>query len=120
MIRLKRAFEGPFDEDGYRVLVDRLWPRGVSREDAALDRWMKELAPSGELRRWFDHDPDRWEEFRERYWRELDAKRELVEEVLRTAREGPLTLVYAAQDRERNNAVALKEYLELQRTGDAQ
>lgn len=111
MIRTRRVYEAPTDDDGFRVLVDRLWPRGVSREDAALDRWMKEVAPSDELRAWFDHDPERWDEFRERYARELDEKTEEVDFLREKVGEGTLTLVYAAKDTEQNNAVALAAYL---------
>lgn len=111
MIRTRRVYEAPADDDGFRVLVDRLWPRGVSREDAALDRWMKEIAPSDELRAWFDHDPERWDEFRARYARELAEKAEEIGFLREKAGEGPLTLVYAAKDTEHNNAVALAAYL---------
>jgi len=114
VIRTRRVYEAPADDDGFRVLVDRLWPRGVSREDAALDRWMKEIAPSDELRAWFGHDPERWDEFRERYARELDEKAEEVDFLREKAGEGTLTLVYAARDTEHNNAVALAACL----TGD--
>lgn len=111
MIRITRVYDPPTEEDGTRVLVDRLWPRGVSREDAAIDRWMKELAPSDELRAWFGHDPEKWDAFRERYARELDEKEEAVEALRGEAAGGTLTLVYAARDTEHNNAVALREYL---------
>jgi len=114
VIRTRRVYEAPADDDGFRVLVDRLWPRGVSREDAALDRWMKEIAPSDELRTWFGHDPERWDGFRARYARELDEKAEEVDFLREKAGEGTLTLVYAARDTEHNNAVALAAYL----TGD--
>lgn len=111
-IRCRRAYEEPREDDGVRVLVDRFWPRGVSKEDLALDAWKKELAPSDDLREWFDHDPDRWEAFRERYHRELEERGEAVDEILETHRAaGTLTLVYAARDTERNNAVALRDYL---------
>lgn len=112
MIRTKRAYEPASSEDGYRVLVDRLWPRGVSKEDARLDAWMKEVAPSDDLREWFDHDPERWEEFTERYRRELQEKEELLQELRERAGEETITLVFAARDTDRNNAVVLKEYLE--------
>lgn len=112
MIQLKRAYDDPSPDDGTRVLVDRLWPRGVSKEEAALDAWLKEIAPSDELRQWFDHDPEKWDEFCRRYHDELDAKDKLVDSLCGEADEGPLTLVYAAKDREHNNAVALKVYLE--------
>lgn len=111
-IWLKRAYEDPGRNDGTRVLVDRVWPRAVSREDAEIDEWLKEVAPSDELRRWFGHDPERWEEFRERYHRELDGRGEAVERLLGLAREGRVTLVYGARDEAHNNAVALKDYLE--------
>lgn len=110
-IRLKRAYEEPAPDDGFRVLVDRLWPRGVSKEELALDRWMKEIAPSDELRRWYDHDPKRWDEFCERYEAELDGREEEVAVLKERSEEGTLTLVYAAQDRAHNNAVVLRDYL---------
>jgi uncharacterized protein YeaO (DUF488 family) len=112
MIRLKRAYEKPDGPDGYRVLVDRLWPRGVTKEAAALVEWAKEVAPSDGLRQEFHGHPERWEEFRERYWAELDGKEELVARLRERAAGGTLTLVYAARDEERNNALALREYLE--------
>lgn len=111
MIRTKRAYDSPAPDDGRRVLVDRYWPRGVSREDLALDEWLREAAPSDDLREWFDHDPERWEEFRRRYSAELREKEELVEELLEAHREGTLTLVYGARDREHNNAMALRSHL---------
>ncbi len=110
-IRLKRAYDGPAATDGYRVLVDRLWPRGVARDDARLDAWMKELAPSTELRRWFAHDPSRFAEFRRRYVDELRGQRPALAELRRRARAGTLTLVYAARDAEHNDAVVLAEVL---------
>lgn len=111
-IRTKRIYEDPDPADGTRVLVDRLWPRGVSKEEAQLDAWLKSVAPSDELREWFDHDPDRWDEFRDRYRAELDETHEPVERLLEYASTGPLTLLYATTDREHNNAVVLREYLE--------
>jgi len=110
-VRAKRAYDPAEDGDGYRVLIDHVWPRGVSRERARLDEWARELAPSDELRRWFDHVPERFEEFRSRYRAELNDKRERVEELRRRARKGTLTIVYAARDREHNNAVVLSELL---------
>lgn len=107
LIRLKRAYDAPAAEDGYRVLVDRLWPRGVSREDAALDRWMREVAPSDELRTWFDHDPEKWVEFRRRYEDELDAREDNLVFLRQKAEAGTLTLVYGARDTEHNQAVVL-------------
>ena len=110
-VRLTRAYEQPASSDGYRVLVDRLWPRGVSREEARLDEWAKELAPSAALRRWFAHDPARFGEFRRRYTAELAAQEEKLGELRRRARNGTLTLVYGARDQEHNDAVVLAEIL---------
>lgn len=112
-IRTRRAYEEPGPEDGARVLVDRYWPRGVAKEELELDDWMKEVAPSDELRSWFDHDSEKWEAFRERYHRELDEDGgEAVERLLEAHRRaGTLTLVYGARDTEHNNAVALRDYL---------
>jgi uncharacterized protein YeaO (DUF488 family) len=110
-VRLKRAYEPPTASDGYRVLVDRLWPRGVRREEARLDEWARELAPSAELRRWFGHDPERFEEFRRRYTDELAGQEEKLRELRRRARAGALTLVYSARDVEHNDAVVLAEIL---------
>lgn len=110
-VRLKRAYEPPATSDGYRVLIDRLWPRGVKREDARLDEWAQELAPSGELRRWFGHDPERFAEFRRRYTAELGDHEEKLRELRRRARTGPLTLVYGAHDKEHNDAVVLASIL---------
>jgi uncharacterized protein YeaO (DUF488 family) len=110
-VRLTRAYEQPASSDGYRVLVDRLWPRGVSREEARLDEWAKELAPSAALRRWFAHDPERFGEFRRRYTAELAAHEEKLGELRRRARNGTLTLVYGARDEEHNDAVVLAELL---------
>lgn len=110
-VRLKRAYEPPVSSDGYRVLIDRLWPRGVSREDADLDEWDRDLAPSTELRQWFGHEPSRFSEFRRRYKQELRDKRSRIAELRRRAREGRLTLVYSARDAEHNDAVVLAEVL---------
>jgi uncharacterized protein YeaO (DUF488 family) len=109
--RLKRAYDPPESTDGFRVLIDRLWPRGVSREEAKLDDWEKELAPSSGLREWFGHEPSRFEEFRRRYVDELRGKRPLLSALRRRARGGTLTLVYAARDTEHNDAVVLAEVL---------
>ena len=108
---LKRAYEPAAESDGHRVLVDRLWPRGVSRERARLDEWALELAPSAELRSWFGHDPARFEEFRRLYVQELAAHTERLSELRRIARRGRLTLVYAAADPDHNDAVVLAEAL---------
>ena len=110
-IRLKRAYDPPEPTDGFRVLIDRLWPRGVSREEAKLDDWEKELAPSSGLRQWFGHEPRRFQEFRRRYIEELRGRRPLLTALRRRARDGTLTLVYAAHDAENNDAVVLAEIL---------
>jgi uncharacterized protein YeaO (DUF488 family) len=110
-IRLKRAYEPASGEDGYRILVDRLWPRGVSKEQARLDGWEKELAPSSELREWFGHEPGRFPEFRRRYIDELRANAPRLTELRRRARTGTITLVYSAHDSEHNDAVVLAEVL---------
>lgn len=107
MLRLKRAYESPAPSDGHRILVDRLWPRGLSKEKAAIDQWMKEIAPSTELRRWFAHDPDKWREFQRRYEQELRSQDDLVREIARLAAHGTVTLVYAARDEKHNDAVVL-------------
>lgn len=112
MIRCKRIYEQPSRDDGRRLLVDRLWPRGISREAARIDDWLKELAPSDQLRRWYGHDPARWDEFRSRYRLELAGKGPLLEQLLREESLGPVTLLFAAKDAEHNNAVVLKEFLE--------
>jgi len=111
-IRLKRAYESQGRQDGTRVLVDRIWPRGVKKADAKIDHWLRDLAPSTELRKWYGHDPQRWPEFRERYFRELKANPEPVRRLRELAAGGRVTLVYAARDERHNNAVALKEFLE--------
>ncbi|HET7053851.1 MAG TPA: DUF488 domain-containing protein [Solirubrobacterales bacterium] len=110
-IRLKRAYEPADPADGYRVLVDRLWPRGLSRERAGIDGWERELAPSTELRQWFGHEPSRFPEFRRRYLEELGERRPVLAGLRRRAREGTLTLVYAAKDTDHNDAVVLAEVL---------
>ena len=108
MIRTKRIYEEPSADDGLRVLVDRLWPRGISKEEARIDRWEKDLAPTTELRRWFGHDPAKWEEFLQRYRAELEDRKELLSRLRGEANDGTVTLLYAARDEEHNNAVALK------------
>ncbi|TWU22038.1 hypothetical protein Pla52o_30860 [Novipirellula galeiformis] len=111
-IKIARAYDPPETEDGCRVLVDRLWPRGVKKEDLKLDDWLKELAPSDTLRKWFDHDVEKWDEFRERYRKELDSSSEAIASLLETAAQQPIVLLYAAKDEAHNNAVVLKEFLE--------
>ena len=110
-VRIKRAYEPAVRTDGHRVLIDRLWPRGVSREQAKLDGWEKELSPSAELRQWFGHEPERFQEFRRRYIEELRSKGPQLTALRRRAREGTVTLVYSAQDTEHNDAVVLAQVL---------
>jgi len=110
-VRLKRAYDPPEKADGTRILVDRLWPRGVSKAEARLDEWIKEVAPSTELRKWFGHDPERWAEFRRRYRAELAGHSEIVTHLRRLAREGTLTLIYGAKDEAHNEAVVLRNVL---------
>ena len=113
-IQIKRAYAPLSPEDGVRVLVDRLWPRGLAKSDAAIDRWMKDLAPSTELRRWFGHDPSRWDEFQRRYRQELAAHLDDLAPLLDAARRGDVTLVYGARDPRHNQAVVLKQVLDEQ------
>jgi uncharacterized protein YeaO (DUF488 family) len=110
-LKLKRAYDPPAAADGKRILVDRLWPRGVKKADAAIDEWMKDLAPSTALRKWFGHDPARWPEFRRRYLKELDRHSEQLDRLRALARQGPVTLVYAAHDEAHNDAVVLRDFL---------
>jgi len=110
-IRIKRAYETASPDDGYRVLVDRLWPRGLTKEKVAADLWLKEIAPSNELRNWFHHDPALREEFKKRYYAELDLQPQAVTKLLDLAKHGPVTLLFSASDTECNNAVVLAEYL---------
>jgi uncharacterized protein YeaO (DUF488 family) len=111
-VRLKRAYDTPAQSDGCRILVDRLWPRGVSKGELRLDDWLKDVAPSAGLRKWFGHDPAKWREFKNRYFQELDERSEVIECILARGREGTVTLVFGAKDVLHNDAVALKEYLE--------
>ncbi len=110
-VKLKRAYDPPAKSDGTRILVDRLWPRGVSKAHAAIDQWMKEIAPSTDLRKWFGHDPARWAEFRRRYAAEVKAQPALLAELRDLARKEPITLVYAARDTEHNDAVELRDLI---------
>ncbi|HJT23201.1 MAG TPA: DUF488 domain-containing protein [bacterium] len=112
MIRLKRVYLPAKKEDGQRFLVDRLWPRGVKKEKAKLTGWIREIAPSDALRKWFGHDPARWPEFQKRYRKELSAQAVFLKPLLEAARKGKVTLLFAAKDEEHNNAVVLKSYLE--------
>ncbi len=110
-IQVKRVYEPPSPDDGTRVLVDRMWPRGLKKESAAIDHWLRELAPSSGLRQWFGHRAERWDGFRQRYQAELEALPDAVATLTELAHDGPLTLLYAARDENHNNAVALREYL---------
>jgi uncharacterized protein YeaO (DUF488 family) len=112
MIKLKRAYEEPARDDGERILVERLWPRGLTKLKAGIDLWLKEVAPSAELRRWFAHDPEKWDEFRQRYREELTHKGDLVGLLKRKAKAGTITLVYAARDEEHNGALVLQQFLQ--------
>jgi uncharacterized protein YeaO (DUF488 family) len=110
-IRLKRAYEKPTKTDGYRVLVDRIWPRGIRKEDLKIDEWLKEIAPSAKLRKWFGHDPKKWGEFKSRYFKELGKHSNVSEKLLEKCDGRRVTLVFGAKDESHNNAVALKEFL---------
>jgi uncharacterized protein YeaO (DUF488 family) len=110
-VRAKRIYEPPSDGDGFRVLIDGIWPRGITRERAAVDQWVRELAPSAQLRRWYGHDPERFEEFARRYRAELGAHRELLSELRRRSRTGVVTLVFAARDAEHSNSTVLGDVL---------
>jgi len=112
MVRLKRIYLAPAPDDGVRILVERLWPRGLKKEAAAVDLWLKDVAPSPELRTWFGHDPARWEEFQRRYRRELAGKPGLLQTLRQKIQEGPVTFVYAARDEAHNAALALQKFLE--------
>jgi uncharacterized protein YeaO (DUF488 family) len=112
MIKLKRAYEKPSRDDGLRILVERLWPRGLTKERAAVDLWLKEVAPSPELRKWYGHDVARWEQFEKRYWKELEENEEAVQLLKQKGEQGTVTLVYAARDEEHNSALVLKRFLE--------
>jgi uncharacterized protein YeaO (DUF488 family) len=112
MIKLKRAYEKPARDDGERILVERLWPRGLTKPQAKVDLWLKDVAPSTELRKWFGHDPDRWDEFRRRYQKELRSKEDLIKLLKRKAKAGTITLIYAARDEEHNGALVLKQFLQ--------
>jgi uncharacterized protein YeaO (DUF488 family) len=115
MITLKRAYDSVSRTDGRRFLVERLWPRGISKAKLRVDAWPKEVGPSTELRRWFSHDPGKWREFRRRYFRELDSRPGAWQPIASAARRGRVTLVYSSHDTEHNNAVALQQYLEAKR-----
>jgi len=112
MIKLKRVYEQPDKNDGFRVLIDRLWPRGLTKEKAKVDLWLKDIAPSTELRKWFGHDPAKWDEFKKRYCEELKLNKDAVSKLLDVIKRGKTAIVYGAKDEEHNDAVVLKEYLE--------
>jgi uncharacterized protein YeaO (DUF488 family) len=111
-IRLKRVYDEPAKADGHRVLVDRLWPRGLTKREAQIDEWLKEIAPSTVRRKWYKHDPDKWKEFKKKYAAELDEHRQQLEKLAGEARKRTVTFLFSAKDIERNNAVALREYIE--------
>jgi len=112
MIKLKRVYEEEASRDGARYLIERLWPRGVSKDSLEIDGWLKDAGPSTELRKWFSHDPEKWPEFRRKYFAELDRAPEVLAPIREAARRGTVTLLYSSHDTEHNNAVALKEYVE--------
>lgn len=111
MLRLQRVYDDQDDDNGERYLVERLWPRGIKKEDLPMKAWLKEVAPSTELRRWFDHDQAKWEEFQHRYRAELDEKPDVWEPLVEAGKRGTVTLLYSSHDRQHNNAVVLKSYL---------
>jgi uncharacterized protein YeaO (DUF488 family) len=113
LIALKRIYDDPSGSDGFRVLVDRLWPRGVEKERAELDMWFKDIAPSPELRKWYGHDAGKWNEFKRRYFEELRESGDKIGGLLEKAKNGTVTLLYAARDEEHNNAVVLKEFMKM-------
>jgi uncharacterized protein YeaO (DUF488 family) len=115
--RIKRVYDEAEKADGVRVLVDRLWPRGIRKEKAGIGRWLKEISPSNELRTWYGHDPARWEEFKARYFRELEQHGDVIGGLVEQARAGTVTLLYSSTEKTTNNAAALKEYLESRLTG---
>lgn len=115
MIQLERVYDVPGSQDGTRFLVERLWPRGVKKTSLQIKEWLKDAGPSTELRKWFSHDPAKWDEFRRRYFAELKANPEAWQPIVEAARKGTVILIYSSQDTEHNNAVALKEFLETHR-----
>ena len=112
MIKIKRVYDEPSRGDGKRILIDRLWPRGIKKEDARIDEWIKEVAPSSELRKWFDHDPNKWGEFKKRFFTELHGKQDVVDGIISAARKSTVTLLFGSKEERFNNAVALQEYIE--------
>jgi len=112
MIKIKRIYDPASPEDGKRILVDRLWPRGIRKDDAMVDEWLKDIAPSNELRKWFSHDPTKWKEFKKKYEKELKSKSLILERLKEEAKENMITILYASKDEKHNNALVLKEMLE--------
>jgi len=115
MIKIKRIYEPPGASDGFRVLVDRLWPRGLTKEKAGVDLWLKEISPSDELRKWYGHDPAKWAEFKKRYWQEIEGRGPELDLLRRKAGEGTVTLLFSSREEKWNNAAALKELVERKR-----
>ena len=115
MIKLKRVYEKAENSDGFRVLVDRLWPRGVKKEEAKLDEWLRDITPSNELRKWFSHDPNKWEEFQKRYAEEIAQKEELLDKLIQDAKGNNITLVYSSREEQFNNVAVLKTLIEEER-----
>lgn len=111
MTKIKRVYAPAARSDGQRILVDRLWPRGLKKEEARIDHWMKELAPSGALRKWFGHDPEKWPEFKKRFFAELHSRQESIDGIIRLARKGTVTLLFGSKEEKYNNAAALQEYI---------
>jgi len=111
-LRLKRVYEKPSPADGKRILVERLWPRGLRKDQAQIDLWLKDVAPSAELRKWYGHDPEKWKEFKARYWKELEAKSDLVADLAVECKANTVTFVFGSKEEKLNSAVALKEYIE--------
>ena len=112
MIKIRRIYDNSNEDNSYKILIDRLWPRGLKKEEVRIDLWLKDIAPSNELRKWFAHDPQKWDEFQEKYFKELDREKEPVNILIEKAREKDITLLYGAKDEKYNNAVALKRYIE--------
>jgi uncharacterized protein YeaO (DUF488 family) len=114
MIKIKRIYDQPSAKDGFRILVDRMWPRGLSKARAKVDLWLREIAPSSELRKWYGHDPEKWGEFKNRYFKEIEKKGGELDLIINKAREGPVTFLFSSREEKLNNAVALKQFLEEQ------
>jgi uncharacterized protein YeaO (DUF488 family) len=113
MIKTKRIYDKLEADDGFRILVDRIWPRGIKKNDIIIDLWQKDIAPSASLRKWFNHDQRKWDKFKSRYYEELNGKQEIVKLLLEKAEKGTITLLYSSKEEQYNNAIALKEFLEL-------